>query len=96
MRGLDNLKDTFDTAIKAENVKINVENVEIAPEKIKVEPDIYIDSNSQIETDEVECIDLTTDTDSETLDVTIKNYERQVEKKGKPAKCKLDSMVLFH
>ena len=96
MRGLDDLKQMVDTGIKAENVKITKEKVEVVPEKIEVEPDIYIDSNSQMETDEVECINLTTDTDSETLDVTIENHGRQVEKKGKAAKFKLDSMVLLH
>ena len=49
-----------------------------------------------METEEVECIDLATDTDSETSDVTVENYGRQVKKKGKAAKCKLDSMVLLH
>ena len=86
MRGLDDLKETFDTAIKAENVKVNKEKVEVTSEMIKVEPDIYIDSNFQMETDEVKCIDLTTDKDSETSDV---------EKKDK-AEYKLDSMFLLN
>ena len=96
MRGLDNLKQTVDTAIKAENVKTTEKNVEVVPEQIQVEPDIYIDSNSQMETEEVECIDLTMDTDSETLDVTVENYGRQIKKKGKPASRNLDSMLLLH
>ena len=76
MRGLDDLKETFDTAIKAKNI-------EVKPENIKFKLDIYLDSNSQMETDEVECIDLTTDTDSETSDVTVENYGRHVEKNTK-------------
>ena len=48
-----------------------------------------------METDEVECIDLTTDTDYENSDVTVENYGRHVKKKGK-AKYKLNSMVLLH
>ena len=46
MRGLDNLKEMVDTAIKAENIEINVKKAEVAPEKIEVKPDIYINSNS--------------------------------------------------
>ena len=34
MRGLDNLKQTVDTAIKAENVKTTEKNVEVVPEQI--------------------------------------------------------------
>ena len=43
MKRLDNLKETFDTAIKAENIKVNAE---VKPENIKVEPDIYLNSHS--------------------------------------------------
>ena len=96
MRGLDDLKQTVDTAIKAVNVKTTEKNVEVVPEQIQVEPDIYIHSNSQMETEEVECIDLTMDTDSETLDFTVENYGRQIKKKGKPASRNLDSTLLLH
>ena len=34
MRGLDDLKQTVDTAIKAENVKTTEKNVEVVPEQI--------------------------------------------------------------
>ena len=66
------------------------------PEQIVVEPDIYVDSNSQMETEEVECIDLTTDTDSETSEVSVNKYGRRIKKKGKSAKHILESMVLLH
>ena len=49
-----------------------------------------------METEEIKCINLTADMDSETLDVTVENYGRQVEKKDKAAKCKLNSMVLLY
>ena len=61
-----------------------------------VEPDIYVDSNSQMETQEVECIDLTTDLDLETSEVSVDKYRRWIEKERKPAKGNPDSMVLLH
>ena len=49
MKGLDDPKATFDTAIKAENIKVKVEDIEVKPENIKVEPDIYLNSHSLIQ-----------------------------------------------
>ena len=64
----------MDVAARADNVKTNEQKVEDVSEQIVVEPDIYFNSgssNSQMEIQEVECIDLTTDTDSETSEVSV-------------------------
>ena len=95
-RGLDNLKQTVDTAIKAENVETTKEKVEDVPDQIVVEPDIYLDSNSQMETEEVECIDLTTDTNSETSEVSVDKYGRRIKKEGKPTKRNPNLMDLLY
>ena len=81
--------------LRPENIEVKAEDIEVKPENIKIQPDIYLDSNSQMETDEVECINLTTDTDSETSDVTVENYGRHIKKKDK-AKYKINSVVLLH
>ena len=66
------------------------------PEQVVVEPDIYVNSNSQMETEEVECIDLTMDMDSETSEASVDKYGRRIEKEGKPAKPNLNLMVLLY
>ena len=43
-----------------------------------------------------EVIDLTTDTDSETSEVSVNKYGWRIEKERKPAKGNLNLMVLLH
>ena len=90
---MDDLKQIIDTAIKAENIEVKLENIE-------VKLDIYLDSHSPRETDkkeEVECIDLTMDTDSNSKnsDVTVENFGSRIKKTDK-AKYKINSVVLLH
>ena len=97
--GIDDLNQAVNIATKADNVKTNKQKVEDVSEQIVVEPDIYFDSrdsNSLMETQEVECIDLTTDTDSETSEASVDKLGRCIEKERKPAKGNPDSMVLLH
>ena len=49
-----------------------------------------------MEIQEVECIDLTTETDSETSEVSVDKWGRGIEKEHKPAKGHPNLMVLLH
>ena len=53
LSGINDLKQTVDVAIKADNIKTTKQKVEDVSEQIVVKPDIYFDSgnsNSQMET----------------------------------------------
>ena len=87
----------MDIATKADNVKTNKQKVKDVPEQIMVESDNYLhsgNSDSQMEVQEV--IDITTDTDSETSEVSVDKWGRRIEKECKPAKGNPNSMVLLH
>ena len=88
LSGINNLKQAMDVAARADNVKTN---------KQKVKPDIYFNSgnsNSQMEVQEV--IDITTDTDSETSEVSVDIWGRRIEKEHKQAKGHPNSIFLLH